>query len=126
MEIPALPSHVKASALPFDQLAKNPKVPQQQKVEEACRQFEAVLLRKILGEARKSVLASTSGESSSISGIYDDMINNQMADNISRSGAFGLAKSLQTQLVHQVLPKSDAAAPKAAPTAPQTLKPTPH
>jgi Rod binding domain-containing protein len=128
MDIPALQSHAKASVLPFDKFAANPKVSQQAKVEEACRQFEAVLLRKILGEARKSVLASTSGESASIAGIYDDMINNQMADNISRSGAFGLAKSLQTQLVHQVLPKSDAVAAnaKAAPAVPQSLKPTLH
>ena len=34
------------------------------------------------------------------------MINNQMADSISRSGAFGLAKSLEKQLVRQVLPKT--------------------
>ena len=32
------------------------------------------------------------------------MINNQLADSISRSGAFGLARSLQGQLGRQVLP----------------------
>jgi len=37
------------------------------------------------------------------------MVNNQLADKISRSGEFGLAKSLQAQLVRQVLPGSDAA-----------------
>jgi Rod binding domain-containing protein len=128
MDIPALQSHVKASLLPFDKLAANPNVTQQQKVEEACRQFEAVLLRKMLGDARKSLLAPASGESANITGIYDDMINNQLADSISRSGSFGLAKSLQTQLVHQVLPKSDAASAnaKAASPVPQPLKPTPH
>lgn len=128
MDIPAIQSHVKASVLPFDKLAANPNVTQQQKVEEACRQFEAVLLRKILGEARKSVLASTSGQSASVSGIYDDMINNQMAESISRSGAFGLAKSLQPQLIHQVLPKTEAAIAnaKAAASTPQALKPTTH
>ncbi len=114
MDIPPLQSHVKASLLPFDQLAANPNVPQDEKVKEACRQFEAVLLRQILGEARKNVIHSSSADDSNTAGIYNDMINNQMADSISKSGAFGLAKSLQTQLVHQVLPKTAAAA-KAAP-----------
>ncbi len=58
------------------------------------------------------------------------MINNQLADSISRSGAFGLAKSLQAQLVHQVLPGADAARAKAATcrrTEPiKTLKPVVH
>jgi Rod binding domain-containing protein len=40
-----------------------------------------------------------------------------MADSISKSGAFGLAKSLQAQLVHQVLPKTAAATTAATPTA---------
>ena len=114
MEIPALHSQIKASTLPFDQLAANPNVSQQDKVKEASRQFEAVLLRKILGEARKPVLSSP-GENSNVSDIYNDMINNQMADSISRSGGFGLAKSLQTQLVHQILPKTASVANQAAP-----------
>jgi Rod binding domain-containing protein len=128
MDIPAIQPHVKASLLPFDKLAANPNVTQQQKVEEACRQFEAVLLRKMLGDARKSVLGPASGESANITGIYDDMINNQLADSISRSGSFGLAKSLQSQLVHQVLPKAAAAAAPAPAASPvqQHLKPTPH
>ena len=44
------------------------------------------------------------------------MINNQLADKISQSGEFGLAKSLQAQLVHQVLPGADAARAKAGHT----------
>ena len=47
------------------------------------------------------------------------MINNQLADSISRSGAFGLAKSLQAQMVHQVLSHPNSAQLKAAP--PDTL-----
>jgi Rod binding domain-containing protein len=45
--------------------------------------------------------------------IYNDMVDNQMADSISRSGSFGLAKSLEKQLVHQAMPK--ATAPVAKP-----------
>ena len=126
MEIPALHSQVKASTLPFDKLAANPNVSDTEKVKEACKQFEAVLLRQILGEARKTLVTSSAGDNSNESGIYNDMINNQMADSISRSGAFGLAKSLEAQLVHQVLPKGDAALSKAPPASTTPLKSTPH
>jgi Rod binding domain-containing protein len=79
-------------------------------------------LRQILQEARKTVITSSTTGDSMTSGIYNDMVNNQLADKISRSGEFGLAKSLQTQLVRQVLPDSDAASAKATPGAAQTTK----
>ena len=109
MNISQLPStKVNASAIPFENLAGNPNVSSSDKVKEACRQFEAVLLRQILGEARKTVIHSSSDDNSNEAGIYNDMINNQMADSMSRSGGLGLAKSIETQLVHQVLPKAAA------------------
>jgi flagellar protein FlgJ len=104
MDISSLQPKVKASAIPFEQLAGNPNVSSSDKVKEACRQFEAVLLRQVLSEARKTVIPSSATSDSNETGIYNDMINNQMADTMSRSGAFGLAKSLEKQLVHQVLP----------------------
>lgn len=123
MEISALHSHVKASELPIEKLACNPNVTDADKVGQACRQFEAVFLRQILQEARKTVISSSSSHDSTISGIYGDMINNQLADGISRSGAFGLAKSLQNQLVHQVLPDAGAASSAPAANGPPSKKP---
>jgi Rod binding domain-containing protein len=41
---------------------------------------------------------------STASSIYQDMVVNQLADNISQSGTFGLAQSLKQQLVHQLKP----------------------
>jgi peptidoglycan hydrolase FlgJ len=114
MNISALPGQLKAADVPLDKLAANPKLSEQEKSAEACRQFEAILLRQILGEARKNVLAPSASSKSSVTGIYEDMINNQMADSISRSGSFGLAKNLQAQLKHQIFRSGDAA--KAAPT----------
>jgi peptidoglycan hydrolase FlgJ len=106
MDIPALQSsHVNASLIPFDQLAANPNVSKEDKVKEACRQFEAVLLRQVLSEARKTVITSSEKKDSNETDIYNDMVNNQLADSISHSGAFGLAKSLEKQLIRQVLPK---------------------
>ncbi|HWD19746.1 MAG TPA: rod-binding protein [Verrucomicrobiae bacterium] len=95
---------VQASDVPLESLAGNTNLSDSDKVAEVARQFEAVLLRQILQEARKSQIP---GANSAESGIYDDMVNNQMADTISRSGSFGLAKSLQNQLTRQVLPHGE-------------------
>jgi flagellar protein FlgJ len=111
MDILPLTPRVNAAEIPLQQLAGNAKLTQQEKVGEACRQFEAILLRQILSEARKPVIDSGSDEDQTTSGIYNDMITNQLADGISRSGSFGLARSLQSQLVRQVLPGADSAKP---------------
>jgi flagellar protein FlgJ len=104
MDLGAINSKPNTANIPLEQLAANPNVSDRDKVLESCRQFEAVFLRQIMAEARKSSLSSGGEQQSATNGIYDDMVNNQMADDISRSGAFGLAKSLQAQLVKQVLP----------------------
>jgi Rod binding domain-containing protein len=94
---------LRASELPLEMLAGNKEVSDKEKIGEVARQFEAVLLRQILQEAHKS----GSSDNKVANGVYDDMINNQLADTISRSGNFGLAKSLEKQLTHQVLPHAD-------------------
>jgi Rod binding domain-containing protein len=53
------------------------------------------------------------------------MINNQMADSISRSGSFGLAESLENQLVRQVLPKA-ADQSRPVPAVPPAVKSSDH
>jgi Rod binding domain-containing protein len=117
-----LPTHpkVEASQLPLESLAANKNVSDADKVAEVARQFEAVLLRQILHDIHKSVLAPAEGDATA-NGIYSDMIDNQMADSISRSGGFGLAKSLAGELSHQVLPRAGASLEKShasLPTAP--------
>jgi|SRR5271170_1729099 len=106
MDISPLQPHVKASSVPFDQLAGNPNISESDKIKESCRQFEAILLRQILGESRKTVIKSSDEGDSNETDIYNDMVDNQLADSISRSGSFGLAKSLESQLIRQVLPKT--------------------
>jgi flagellar protein FlgJ len=121
MDVLPIQPRVNAADLPIEQLAGNPNVSQRDKVDQACKQFEAVLLRQILGEARKTVISSGE-QDSTVSGIYNDMVTSQLADSISRAGTFGLAKSLESQLERQVLPPSSAG-PSAAPTAaPAPLK----
>jgi Rod binding domain-containing protein len=108
MNILATHPRLEVSQLPLESLAANSNVSDADKVAEVSRQFEAVLLRQILQDIRKPVLAPAEGDATT-TGIYADMINNQMAESISRSGGFGLAQSLAGQLAHQVLPHPAAA-----------------
>lgn len=109
------------AAVPLEQLAGNSHLTQDEKVTEATRQFEAVLLRQILSNARKTIIHSDEESESSVNDVYQDMVTSQMADAISQSGAFGLARSLQVQLRHQTL---DSASPSAASPAATPIPPT--
>jgi Rod binding domain-containing protein len=120
MNILATQPHVKPSQLPLESLAGNASITDAEKVAEVSRQFEAVLLRQILQDIRKPLLAKPEGDATA-NGIYADMINNQMADSISHSGGFGLAKSLSAQLTHQVLPHTAAAMETGKISLPTTL-----
>ena len=107
-------SHEAIERLPLETLAVNPNISDADKVAEASRQFEAVLLRQILAEANHP----DPDENPAVAGVYNDMVNNQLADAISRSGEFGLAQGLQKQLTRQLLPHHDTSAP--TPSAPKS------
>ena len=119
----AIHPRINASDVPLHDLAANKNIPDTEKVAEVSRQFEAVLLRQILQETRKSSISPSSSADATTSGIYDDMINNQLADSISRSGSFGLARSLQRELAHQVLPNASPVPPTLTPLAAPLSKP---
>lgn len=101
MDIPPLQTHVRADQLPLEQLNTNTCLNESEKIGELARQFEAVLVRQILSEARKSVISDGLGENNATLGIYQDLINQSLADSISRNGMVGLATSLQAQLTRQ-------------------------
>ena len=104
MDVSTLSLHpARSSAVPLEQLQHNGRLTEQEKVEESARQFEAVLLRQILTEARKTVIKSDEDGESSSTEIYQDMINQHLADAMSQSGSFGLAQSLKGQLTRQTL-----------------------
>lgn len=95
---------VKASDLPLEKMAGDPKISDKEKLAEVSRQFEAILVRQILSESQKTDLGGKT--SSGTSEIYKDMVNTQLAQNISQSGSVGLAGILEKQLGRQVLPHS--------------------
>jgi Rod binding domain-containing protein len=98
MQVSALQSKVDASHLQLESLAGNKALSQQDKIAEASRQFEAVLLRQFLSESQKPVITSEFTDNSNSAGIYQDMVTNQLADTLSRGGGIGLAKSFERQL----------------------------
>jgi Rod binding domain-containing protein len=115
---------VNAADLPIEKLAANQSLSEADKVAEVGRQFEAILLRQILSEAYKNTFTSTLSPPSAAKDIYQDMITSQLADSISKSGKFGLARSFQKQLTRQIgvapSPPSDA-----SPVPPTSLSPSP-
>lgn len=116
MSIDAISSPVQTSKLSLQEIARNPQIPQSEKIAEASRQFEAVLLRHILQETRKTIFHSDAASDSVTSGIYQDMITEQLAENISRSGTFGLARSLQSELGRQLANKTPSSSAPITPT----------
>jgi flagellar protein FlgJ len=102
MTIPSLQRKLEAADVPPERLAGHSQLTQEQKVAEAARQFEAVLLRQILESTQKTVSPSSLSNDSTASTIYRDMVTNQLADSISRSGALGLAKTLEADFMKQL------------------------
>lgn len=108
MDVSTLSLHpARGPAVPLEQLQRNPRLSDQEKVEESARQFEAILLRQILTAARKTVIKSDGDGESSTTEIYQDMINQELADAMSQSGSFGLAQSLKGELTRQTLPPAE-------------------
>src|SRR5206468_707526 len=101
---------VDASEIEPERLAGNSQLTKTQKIAEASRQFEAVLLRQILESTQKTVIKSKYAEDSTSSAIYRDQVTSQLAQSISKSGAFGLAKVFEQQLTRPESAVSDTVA----------------
>ena len=88
-------------SIPPERIAGNSSMSESEKIRELSRQFEALLLRQILKEARKPVIPSGLLEESNTADIYNDMINFHLADAISHSDDLGLAAQLERDLTLQ-------------------------
>lgn len=116
MNVGPLQPHRSAADIAPEQLAGSKALTEDQKIAEGARQFEAMLLRQILQESQKTVMPSKFSDNSATAGIYRDMITQQLADSISKSGSLGLAHSLERQLTRQLHPASPAGQDAAAQT----------
>lgn len=121
MEITALQNRHSAADIPPEQLAGSSRLTEAEKVAEGARLFEALLVRQILQESQKTVIQSKFSDNSNTAGIYRDLVTEQLAESISKSGSLGLAQSLERQLtrqLHRTSPAGPASTPTASPTAP--------
>ncbi|MBL9170250.1 MAG: hypothetical protein JNN07_21120 [Verrucomicrobiales bacterium] len=94
---------VGAGPVDLETLARNPDVSDRDKIAEVSRQFEAYLLRQFIAEARKPLVDSKFNLDAKMHSIHSDMINQQLADSISRTQKVGLADVLREQLTRQNL-----------------------
>lgn len=101
MEITPFQRKVQASDVAPERLAGNPRLSEEQKVREASRQFEAVLVRQILTDAQKPVIRTKLTTETASSSIYRDLITTRLADTISKSGELGFAQTFESQLTRQ-------------------------
>ena len=125
MDIGSIHTPLTAADVPTEQLAKDPRLTEDQKIGEVARQFEAILLREILQDSQKTVIPSEFTDNSTASGIYQDMVTQQLADSISKSGTMGLAHTLQHQLTRQLHATSVAGhdhSVEAQPTSPDAAQ----
>jgi peptidoglycan hydrolase FlgJ len=111
MQISALQPKIDASHIQLESLANNKALTEDQKIGEASRQFEAILVRQFLAESQKPVVTSEFTDNSAESGIYQDFITNQMADSLTRGGGIGLAKTFERQLTHPAAHPTPAGGP---------------
>jgi Rod binding domain-containing protein len=118
MNIPPIQNRVTAATVAPEALAGNSKLTEPEKIAEASRQFESMLLRQILSETQKPVIKSEFTDNSTAAGIYQDFITNQLSESLSKSGAFGFAKTFERQLNHSVKKISSGAQ-----IAPANIKP---
>jgi len=127
MQISPLNSqNIQAADIGLERLVGSTKVSETDKIAEAGRAFEALLLRNILSESQKPVFSSKYNQDSSINSIYRDVVVNQMAENISKSGTFGLAKNLTDDLSRQIHPTTQRTLSERLPEAGGKMKDHTH
>jgi Rod binding domain-containing protein len=114
MNIAPTTGGARASDFTPEQLLTSSVIDEQGKVAELARQFEAVMLRQMLRDARQPSPDGILGEGSSESRAYHDIVTERLADTMSRGGGLGVASSLQAQLLRQI-PDSSHPAPPAPP-----------
>jgi Rod binding domain-containing protein len=98
MLVAAIQPRIDTSHLTPDELANNKRLTKEQKISEASKQFEAIMVRQILTEAQKSSIKNEFNDNSTASSIYKDFVTDQLANSISHSGGIGLAKTFEQQL----------------------------
>ena len=92
---------VSAPSLPLGTLPQSHGT-QRDQLAQAARQFEAIFVRQMLSEARKSNLDGDSLLGGQGVDTFRQMQDDRFADLAADTGAFGLAKMIEAQLAAQI------------------------
>lgn len=95
------------SGIGIDLAAAAGAAPKLAKLRTAANQVEAVFLKDLLTEMQKGVQKVSFGQSYG-SDIYQDMMNQTLADAASKSGSFGIGKILYQQFSKDVMQQEAA------------------
>jgi Rod binding domain-containing protein len=110
---------VDAQDIAPEDLMGNKSLTEDQKIAQASRQFEAIMLQQILSETQKPVITSEFTDDSTAAGIYQDYVTQTLSESMSKAGTLGFAKVFEQQLTHHQngKPVAPATASTEAPTA---------
>lgn len=73
---------------------------QNDELKEACRDFEAIFIKQMLDSMKKTVPENSLMKSGMAEDIFEDMLYQEYASIISKSGDLGIAEMLYKQLSH--------------------------
>ena len=77
--------------------------PQLDKLNKATKQVEAIFLKDLLGQMRKNTFGKGLFGNTPGASMYEDMLNDAIAQSAAETGSFGVAKSLNQQFKRDVI-----------------------
>ncbi|MCZ6675268.1 MAG: hypothetical protein O7C75_20230 [Verrucomicrobia bacterium] len=95
-------SDIVSALTPLQPVETTGKVANAEELKIAAQKFEAVLLRQFLGQALKPLLHNSPGSNASGAHIYQYMLTDTLATQLSTAETFGLSTLLQMQLSGEV------------------------
>jgi peptidoglycan hydrolase FlgJ len=81
--------------------------PELAKLRESAQGIEAIFIKDLLSAMRRSVPKTSFGQTMG-AGMYEEMLDQALAENASKRGTFGIAKLLERQLAPKLLQEAEA------------------
>jgi flagellar protein FlgJ len=96
--LPGITPEVRSAIRPGPTAAASPtpELGPASKLDDPAQGFEAIFMRQLLRDLRKT--ASVDGESSSMTGLYTDMLDDVLAEHLTKAGGMGLAGVIRAYL----------------------------
>lgn len=118
MNVPPIQSSAASAPTAFNAAAVRNATPAAQRAAVAA-QFEAILVRQLLGKTMNSMLGGAEGGAAS--SVYGDMLADTMAQQLTAGRGLGLSRYIEQQLTPRgdvVTPSESSTTPPAAATPP--------